>query len=236
VNLAIFDIDGTLTLSDRVGRRCFVEAFRLEFGFSGVSLDWSDDGHSTDSGITRQVFRERRRSEPTPEEMLRHKRRYRELLSAAVTADPSAYRAVAGAAAALDRLAGREDWRLAIGSGNWRETGLLKLATASVPARHLPGAFADDAIEREQIVRLAIARACEHTGVGRFERIVYVGDAPWDARAAAAAEVAFVGIATGERAARLQAVGASHTVDDFRDFDALLDTLHSADRPNADDR
>ncbi len=40
MNLAIFDIDGTLTRTLSVDAECYIRAFADEFGLSGFNADW----------------------------------------------------------------------------------------------------------------------------------------------------------------------------------------------------
>jgi len=64
-------------------------------------------------------------------------------------------------------------------------------------------ASADDAPERETIIRLAAQRAGE-----QLHRAVYVGDGVWDANACRRLGIAFIGIGAGAQAERLTAAGA----------------------------
>ena len=91
-------------------------------------------------------------------------------------------------------------------------------------------ASASDAPTRREILELAVHRAVERSG-GAFSRIVAVGDAPWDLRTAAALGWPFVGVASGERASRLRAAGASVVLRDLADPAALHAALESAAVP-----
>jgi phosphoglycolate phosphatase-like HAD superfamily hydrolase len=88
-----------------------------------------------------------------------------------------------------------------------------------------PAASADDALDRESIIRLSTQRAAE-----RYEEvlasIVYVGDGVWDARACRALGIPFIGIASGERAARLTSEGAVRVFQDFSESDLFLENLY----------
>ena len=83
------------------------------------------------------------------------------------------------------------------------------MGAAQLPAKDIPAAFAEDGPSRESIVRAAIERAKAQYRVRHFERIVSVGDAVWDVRAARRLQLPFVGVGTGQRAVLLREEGAS---------------------------
>jgi len=55
VKLAVFDLDGTLTVSNRLDARCFTAALQ-EVGAGPISTDWSTYREQTDSGIARECL------------------------------------------------------------------------------------------------------------------------------------------------------------------------------------
>jgi len=137
---------------------------------------------------------------------------------------------VAGAAHALQRLQREPDWAVAIGTGSWRASAMLK---AEIDIAGVPAAFADDAVARQAIVQTALARSRAVHGAEHFDRVVCVGDAVWDIRTATAIGAAFVGVRADGRDAVLRNKGATHVVRDFTDFGTFLQALEEADVPNA---
>jgi phosphoglycolate phosphatase-like HAD superfamily hydrolase len=117
-----------------------------------------------------------------------------------------------------------------VGSGGWRETGLFKLESAGLECRSLPAAFADDALTREEIVRIARRRAEDHHGC-RAGRVTYVGDAVWDVRTCRNLEIPFVGVGRNGQADILRAEGAATVVPDYADFEAFRSALETAAVP-----
>src|SRR5947208_2228570 len=85
-------------------------------------------------------------------------------------------------------------------------------------------ALADDALDRESIMRLSRQREAER--YGRVGSTVYVGDGVWDARACRSIGIPFIGIATGSRATRLSAEGAVCVFPDYRDTDLFLSSVY----------
>ena len=69
MKLAIFDIDGTLTNTNSVDDGCFVKALADSHAISGINTNWATYTHTTDSGITQQVFQERFGRNPEEREL-----------------------------------------------------------------------------------------------------------------------------------------------------------------------
>jgi hypothetical protein len=106
---------------------------------------------------------------------------------------------------------------VAFATGGWGASASLKLASAGLVVDDLPWANGDDALDRVDILRTAIARAGQKYGWNAFERVVYVGDGVWDVRAAKALGIGFLGVAIGDQAGRLVGEGASCVLPDFSD-------------------
>lgn len=229
-SLAIFDIDGTLTATSAVDDDCYRQAVLDEWGIPSMSTDWSTYEHSTDNAIAAELFRRHRGRDATAAELASLRDRFARLVGAAAARDPSLFREVPGAAAALAALPAR-GWQVAIATGGWTPSARCKLATAGIDIEAIPAAFACDARPREAIIRIAAHRAAERAGRVAFDRIVYLGDGLWDLRACRRTATPFVGVATGERAERLRGEGAGRVVGDYRDFGGLLKALADAAPP-----
>ena len=68
MNLAIFDIDGTLTQTDHVDNICFLQALADAHQITNISTDWAGYPHTTDSAIFSFIFLERLEREPSQTE------------------------------------------------------------------------------------------------------------------------------------------------------------------------
>ncbi len=229
--LAIFDVDGTLLHSDAADEACFVRAFAEALGIAPIDTNWLAYRHTTDSGITEQVFEERLGRAPRGDEVARLQDRFVALLGAELARQPQGAAPVAGAAAMLAALP--DDWAPAIATGGWRATARLKLAAAGLDVAGIPSAFAEDGPSRARIVATAWQRAREQNGIAAFDRVVCIGDGAWDARAAAELGLPLIGVATGPGAGTLMSEGVSHVVDDFTDLARFAEALEQATVPVA---
>ncbi len=223
MRLVMFDIDGTLTETMTVDEECFVRSFKDVFGFADIDTDWSHYPHATDSGIFDDVFMSRVGRSPTAQDISRFRQHFIQLLAAASSQSPFA--PVAGANRLLSRLARDRSHRVSLATGGWRDCARLKMASAGMCFDDHPAASADDALDRESIMRLSKQRASERYGES-FACTVYVGDGVWDARACRSVGIPFIGIGTGSRAIRLSAEGAVCVFPDFSDADIFLRSVY----------
>ena len=230
MNLLVFDVDGTLTATNEVDTRCFARAFVEAFG---IALDtcWHAYPHRTDSGIICHSFSQHFRRAPTSIELDLFRERFLILLESEWRADPRNFAAIVGAMRAFTEIAQQRGYALALATGGWRASALFKLEKADIPVAGLPAAFADDATEREEIARIAIARARIHHQQ-QFDRIILVGDSDCDVTTAARLGLGFVGIAADANDAVLHAAGAQLVLRDYEDFAAFMRTVEIA-RPRA---
>jgi phosphoglycolate phosphatase-like HAD superfamily hydrolase len=219
MHLVMFDIDGTLTETMKVDDECFVRSFRDVFGFADIDTDWSHYLRTTDSGIFQEVFTSRVGRSPMPQEVSRFRQHFIHLLAATLSQSP--FVPVTGADRLLSRLVQSGSYRVSLATGGWRDCARLKMTSAGMCFDDHPAASADDALDRESIMRLSKHRAAERYGE-TFACTVYVGDGVWDARACRGLGIPFIGIGTGSRATRLSAEGALRVLPDFSDTDIFL--------------
>lgn len=231
MKLAIFDIDGTLTNTNSVDNECFVKALAEACEITEIDTDWAAYPHTTDSGITQHVFQEKFGRSPEETEVGKFKSCFVEMLSEQYQSNSSSFAEVPGASMTLNRLQQNSDWAVAIATGCWRESALLKLKAAKIDADGIPAAYAEDGLSREDIIKAAVSRSLEQNRVSRFEKIVSIGDGVWDVRTARRLNFAFLGIGCGESATRLRQAGAKHVVEDFSDFNQLARFLIEAAIP-----
>jgi phosphoglycolate phosphatase-like HAD superfamily hydrolase len=193
------------------------------FGFVDIDTDWSHYPHTTDPGIFNDVFTSRTGRTPTAREVSLFRQHFTQLLAAASSQSP--FVPVAGADRLLSRLAQEGSHRVSLATGGWRDSARLKMASAGMCFDDHPAASADDALDRESILRLSMQRATERYGES-FACTVYVGDGVWDARACRSIGISFIGIGAGSRATRLSAEGAVCVFPDFSDADIVLKSVY----------
>lgn len=227
MQLVIFDIDGTLTNTYKIDENCFVRAFALEFGIFGIQTNWAEYAHTTDSGITQQIFLEKLKRLPSNEELVRIEARFISLLQEAFINNQDLFSEIPGSANVLAKLQLNPDWCVAIATGGWCESAKLKLQKANLQIEGIPLASANDALSREDIIKTAIIKAKNIYQVEKFQKIVFVGDGVWDVKAAYQLNIAFIGIGD----TKLTNVGATKVMKDFTKLEEFMKILQAAAIP-----
>jgi phosphoglycolate phosphatase-like HAD superfamily hydrolase len=227
--LILFDIDGTLLLTDGAGRAAFRYALAETFGTVGPLDDYTFHG-KTDPQIAAELMVaagldpdviERRLPEMWPlyleklERELEDRRRLGRV-------EP-----LPGVRSLLDSLDGTEGVGLGLVTGNLEPAARLKLAAADVVTPFEVGGFGSDSAVRAEIARIAVQRAAERFG-GSFRgaEIVVVGDTPADVACARAVGARAITVATGRHAVgELTATGADVVFPDLEDTGAVLSAV-----------
>lgn len=223
--LVLFDIDGTLLSARGAGSRAMVAAGRELFGASFTTAGVTFAG-SLDTLIWSQLC-----AINDVEDTRAHRDDFRARYASHLRRGlaTGAARPLAGARELVDALETAARSTLGILSGNWPETGRLKLASSGLdPDRFPVSAWGDDGTHRAALVPAALTRYERHAGRGvPAERVVVVGDTPADVACARDNGCRSIAVATGGFArAELEASGPDLVVDDLRATSDLIDWIH----------
>ncbi len=231
MNLAVFDVDGTLLDNLADEEACYAHALREQLRLKKLDTDWARYTHVSDDGIATEAYaREFGQSLPVPQRAATIER-FLELLRMAHQA-PTPITMMPGVATMLAALTSR-GWAVALATGAWRLAAEYKLNAAGLSFAGMPLATSEDGPARVMIVMRAIARATATFGVEKFARVVVIGDGVWDVCSAAELALPFVGLGAGERADRLRRVGASHILTDYLNVDQTIRAFETAQIPRA---
>jgi phosphoglycolate phosphatase-like HAD superfamily hydrolase len=197
VRLLLFDIDGTLVLTGGAGSRAMTRAFAATHGLEDA-LRTVDLAGRTDRIIMRDALTVAGRDHEEVD-LDEFREAYCAALREEIQKPGSGRRGLLpGVRPLLERLAARDDVRLALLTGNFRASAEIKLAAFGVWDFFSWGAFADDAIERDDLIRIAHGRhETEHGLAIEPDRVVVIGDTPHDIRCARAGGAKVVAVATG---------------------------------------
>ncbi|MEO1203358.1 MAG: HAD family hydrolase [Pseudomonadota bacterium] len=171
----IFDIDGTLVDSMGVDPKLYNAAVERVLG--PVRLrDLDDYDHVTDSGILGQIIEENELSRAS-ELAASVKALFMQDLKRHID-DAGSFPVIDGAIQFIDSVRRAADTRVAIATGCWRESALLKLRTSGFNIEGIPIATSDESPSRVEIMRSALRMTGSAPGT-----VTYFGDAEWDQRA-----------------------------------------------------
>ena len=186
----LFDIDGTLIESMAVDTELYFSSVEEVLGPVSIRKALSDYDHVTDSGILAQILEDNGRvfdeqaTAAIKSLFVEKISRHIETRGPFVTID--------GAVEFVARNQAADGRRVAIATGGWRESALLKLESAGFDIDGIPLVTSDDAPSRIEIMQAALARLGSE-----FESVTYFGDAEWDRRACRSLGWNFVAVGPG---------------------------------------
>lgn len=198
MKLVLFDIDGTILLTDGAGKRAIHRALIDVFGGTGP------EDHRFDGKTDPQIVRELMRFEGHDDAHIdRHMSplldRYVDYLREELTAGASGVRLMPGVRELLDALETHDDVVLGLLTGNLRTGAQAKLSSAGIdPARFQVGAYGSDHELRGELPAVAQRRAREELGLEiRGSDVVVIGDTPADLHCGRGIGARAIGVATG---------------------------------------
>jgi phosphoglycolate phosphatase-like HAD superfamily hydrolase len=198
VKLVLFDIDGTLLLSDGAGRRAIHRALREVFGGTGPA-DYHFDG-KTDPQIVRDLMRLEGHSDARIDARMQPLfERYVECLREELRNPAFTPHTLPGVPSLLDELERRHDVILGLLTGNLELGARAKLEAVGVdPRRFRVGAYGSDHELRPELPEIARARTLKQLGVDLAgDAIIVIGDTPADLTCGRALGARAIGVATG---------------------------------------
>lgn len=172
----IFDIDGTLLDSSAVDEALYKVAVGNVLGDVRFRAGLHEYEPVTDSGILLQVFADN--FLPAEERLIECIRSefFRLVEDRVATVGP--FTEIPGARSLLRRLERSPSHGVAIATGGWQQSARIKLTSAGFDIGSIPLVTSDDAIDRTEIMRIAL-----DTLGGHHESITYFGDGAWDRQA-----------------------------------------------------
>ncbi len=188
----LFDVDGTLLLTEGAAREAFACAVRDHLG---VADDLKDIGFAgrIEPLILADILRKHRRRLTHEEEarfwdlVFGHMRR---LLA------PGRGRMMTGVTELLDAIAAEPDWVAGLLTGNMTEMARIKLGHFGLADRFAFGGYGEMAADRDALARALVRRIGRDYGVPPG-RCIVVGDTEHDVACARAAGARVVAVATG---------------------------------------
>ena len=230
--LILWDIDGTLIRTGGAGVRAMTRAFSETCGIADA-LHRVEVAGRTDRLIMTDALALSGR--PLDDALLEEFRGLyctylrEELLAMAQYehTDAGVKGTLPGVRTILDELEQRDDIDLALLTGNFRVSAEIKLAHYDL-WRYFPwGAFADDALERPDLLPVALTRYHAHTARSIDPaHVIIVGDTPHDVTCAKSGGAKVVAVATGTFSAQALAGYEPDVVfEDLSDREAFMSAI-----------
>lgn len=210
----MFDIDGTLVNSYKFDEECYIQSARTVLGIE-ISSNWEEYTFATDVGILNEVID--RYNITGKRELIQQKFRgvFLDLIIEHVTSNPERVNEIKGAGKFLQHLQSLPNIKIAIATGGWKETAMIKLKAAGININGCAFASSSDRHSRTEIMKLAEQRAA--TSVP-FKSKIYFGDALWDKNASESLGYTF--ILVGNR------IKHDLQINDYQDIAGILTKLN----------
>ncbi len=186
----ILDIDGTLIESMAIDSDLYFSSISAVLGSVEIRENLNDYDHVTDSGIIAQVMEDN--ALPLGSGAIESIRsRFVAGLTEHIETD-GPFPEIPGAARFINRLRDSKEHDVAIATGSWRRSALLKLETSELNVKGIPVFSCDDSPSRTEIMRIALSQLGN-----MYESVTYFGDAEWDRRACETLGWEFVPVGSG---------------------------------------
>lgn len=225
MTLFLFDIDGTLLISNGTGRRAVEAALTDHVGTSISLTDVSLSGR-TDWRIIEEVL-DAHGLDATEQRIQDALGAYAE--AATDTVDTKTVEILPGARPLVQNLHARPDVHLGLVTGNVEPMAYAKLRAVDLDGYFPFGAFGNDHANRSDLPPLALERAQSHTGRS-FDgtRTVVIGDTVHDVTCSRSIGAVSVAVCTGRYSRDdLAPHDPDHLLEDLRDTDAVVTRLLS---------
>ena len=172
----VLDIDGTLIESMAIDSDLYLSSIFAVLGSVEIRENLNDYDHVTDIGIIAQVMEDNGLPQDSDAIDTVRNRFVAGLTKHIETNGP--FPEVPGAARFINRLRDSKEHDVAIATGGWKLSALLKLETSELNVKGIPIFTCDDSPSRTEIMRIALSQ------LGNvYESVTYFGDAEWDRRA-----------------------------------------------------
>lgn len=218
MHLVIFDIDGTLIHSHAEEADCFIQALHHVTGISQITKNLQTYQHVTDHGIAHECIVKHLNRFPTTDELAAIEDLFLSHFMQSLTLSPTI--PISGAYDLLSNFCQQPDFCLAIATGSYFRSALLKLQHASLDFA-LPLASCNDSLSRVEIMKFALTKA-EAAYQSTFDSVTYFGDGPWDITAVKDLQWKFIGVASNYSPQILKCWGAEMVVDNYLTKGSLL--------------
>jgi len=223
--IILFDIDGTLLHIGGAGKMAMIQAFKdiygVSYNFDGIVMAGKTDEEILKEAIHKVGFIGKNN------QIEMFKKRYFQLLMRNIRRKFPGEKIYPGVKPLLDKLIKYKNVKLGIITGNWKISAFIKLKHFDLDRYFEFGAFADDAVSREDLLPFALKR-CNIVKTINVKDVILIGDTPRDVNCAKTHGTISIGVATGSYTTEdLVAKGADLVIRDLNDTSSIISWIFS---------
>jgi phosphoglycolate phosphatase-like HAD superfamily hydrolase len=217
MRLALFDLDGTLILTNGAGMRAFYQALR-----SGFDIHWGSEPIRPDGKTDPLIAKELLASQWDPERQQKLFAAYLNYLEIEMSRarDSGSILILSGVLDLLEALSSQHDFAVGLVTGNLEQGARIKLEKAGLSGYFRFGSYGSDSEDRTILTKIGIQRGIREIAPAPFECAYVIGDTPFDIVHGHAAEARVIAVASGR-----------YSLDELRSYnpDLLLPDLTATD-------
>ena len=221
MHVILFDIDGTLLHSGGAGQAGIERALEIAFGVTAPT-DGIPTAGRTDRAIGGDLIRFHGLDDVESTYAQLQETYLRVLPSELASRQGVVY---PGVRELLTRLSQRDDVRLGLLTGNYREAAWQKLRHHHLAEHFEFGGFGDEHADRDDVAKQALAVAAQHHAPQTIhrEKLWVIGDTPADVRCGRAIGARVIAVATGMYSSEeLAESQPDHLFENFADVESVM--------------
>lgn len=195
--ILLFDLDGTLVRTGGAGIRALTRTFRdfyqIDNPLKGVTV-----AGNTDPSIFREVMALHASHINLTQEIERQLHNaYLNYLKQEIPISEK-YQVLPGIFEILKKASAFSSLFVGLGTGNFEEGARIKLERGGLNSYFVFGGFGSDALNRDEVLKIGVAKAEERFGIQCIpENVFVIGDTPRDIQSARAIGARVIAVATG---------------------------------------
>lgn len=210
MKLILFDIDGTLLDSIKIDDFCFKSTFKKLHHIDLSNAEWNDFKHVTDLGLTKEIFEKYLNKQPSYSEIDAIKSEFIKQISSKTKEITQ----IKGAFEFLELVDSHNDLTIAIATGGWKETAVLKCKAIGIDLDMYVVGSSNDHYDRSRIIQISMDKALKEYRQNFFDSVVYFGDGIWDFEATGKLGINFIGV-DSKNDGTLKNAGCKTVIRDF---------------------
>jgi phosphoglycolate phosphatase-like HAD superfamily hydrolase len=219
MKIILFDIDRTLVHVPKVRNimsMAFKKVFCIKDAFKDISISGKTDTFSLKEAL--EIYG----IENNTDKLKKYKKYLIIFLRKLFENDSSENIVLPGVKELLESLHIRKDARLGLLTGNWKKSAYIKLDHFGLSKYFKFGAFADDAMLRDDLLPFALKRCGAKTSID-LKNVIIIGDTPLDIRCAKVHGAKALGVATGRYSKKdLLKEGADLVLEDLSETENII--------------